>query len=343
MRTENALLLSVITLLGGVTFFLICKCNYNIKQTALKEKSKTAFIEAVNQELKSKGVEGPLLFEIDSKSIIDDKPDSVCLEDELGKHWYMLDPVKNRMNITDDTNLRILHSFIFKEHPIVPDTLNSVWHNQLENHHISINSALSITIVDEKGEIKSQNASKLKWVGSSSLVFTAYIGYACEIEVEGYLNYSIWNIMLTDILINFLLCFLVSSGVYKAVIEIRKRIIKLQQKKIVEVVNRVNNTAIRAYKLRDNIIFYAEKKMVTVNEVEKKVPNQANQLLELFLLNEKNEYIISDDEIMNNLWPDGTGYTERIHKAVTRLRTELHKLDSSIEIERGIETYQLLL
>lgn len=343
MKTKDLILLFLISFVGGTVFYSLCKYTFERKQTELKDKARTAFIEAVNHEVKSKGVEGPLLFNIDSKSVADDMPDSVYIEDELGKHWYVLDPMKNHKNVTNNTNLRFLHSFIFEKYPIVPDTLNSVWHNLLENHHINFNSALSVTVVDGKGKITSQNVSMLKWVGCSSLIFTAYIGYACEIEVKGYLDYSIWNLMLTDILIYFLLCFLVFSGVYKAVKEIRKRVIRLQQKKIVEIVNRVDNTAIRAYKLRDNIIFYAEKKIVTVNEVEKKVPKQANQLLELFLVNEKNGYIVSDDEIMNNLWPDGTGYTERIHKAVGRLRIQLHKIDSSIEIERGIETYQLLI
>ena len=46
---------------------------------------------------------------------------------------------------------------------------------------------------------------------------------------------------------------------------------------------------------------------------------------------------------MKRLWPDGSGDIYRIHKAITRLRSIIYDFDTSIEIKRGVETYQLLL
>lgn len=343
MRTKDLILLFLISFVGGTVFYSLCKYTFERKQTELKDKARTAFIEALNHEVKSKGLEGPLIFNFDSKTVAADVPDSLCLEDELGKHWYPFDSIKNQMNVTDNTNLRFLHSFIFKEHPIIPDTMNASWRSLLKKDAIPFNSALCVSVSDERGNIKSQNILRHKWVNESSLAFMAYIGYVGEIEVKGYLDYSIWNIMLINIFLYLLLCLFCVYGLYKLLKGVQERIYEFKQNKIIEFVNRVESTAIRSYKLRDDIIFYAEKKIVTVNEIENKLPKQANQLLELFLKNEEKAYIISDDEIMRNLWPDGTGYTERVHKAVGRLRVQLHKLDSSIEIERGIETYQLLL
>ena len=54
-------------------------------------------------------------------------------------------------------------------------------------------------------------------------------------------------------------------------------------------------------------------------------------------------YILKDDEIMSKLWPNRKERVENVHKAVGRLRNILHKLDSDIDIKRGVETYQLIL
>ena len=55
------------------------------------------------------------------------------------------------------------------------------------------------------------------------------------------------------------------------------------------------------------------------------------------------DYIVTDAEIMNILWPDGSGHLKRVHKAVARLRTYLIT-DSPIRIEReNLDTYQLII
>ena len=100
-------------------------------------------------------------------------------------------------NITDMTDMRLLHSIVFIEDPLITDSLNSIWRKYLSSSHLPTKSALKISRTNYKGEIDSQTTLDSKWCIPSNMVFTFYMGYACEIEMMGYLHYSIWNIMPT--------------------------------------------------------------------------------------------------------------------------------------------------
>jgi len=135
---------------------------------------------------------------------------------------------------------------------------------------------------------------------------------------------------------------------YKICIVALKKVSTMRQKEIVEIpivklVKEINGTPIRSYVLHDNIIFYAEQKKIEKNGYTKKIPAQSSHLLELFLQRKEEGYVLSDDDIKNRLWSDGSGDIYRIHKAITRLRSIIYDFDTSIEIKRGVETYQLLL
>lgn len=91
------------------------------------------------------------------------------------------------------------------------------------------------------------------------------------------------------------------------------------------------------------MIFYAEKKTIEFRGIKTKLSPQATELLELFLNNKEKHYVLKDDEIMSNLWSYRMECVDNVHKAVGRLRNILHKLDSDIDIKRGVETYQLIL
>ncbi|MDD3037211.1 hypothetical protein [Bacteroides sp.] len=103
----------------------------------------------------------------------------------------------------------------------------------------------------------------------------------------------------------------------------------------------MSNIPVRSYILHDKVLFYAEQRVIEIDGIKKRMPLQACLLLELFLNSEN--YIVTDSEIMNTLWLDGSGHLKRIHKAVARLRTYLMP-DSTIRIEReNLDTYQLIV
>lgn len=358
MKSKNFILLSVIVCMGGIAFFFACKLTYEFKVTELSIKAREAFVEALNQELKSRNLEGDFSSYFNAKSplIMDSLPDSVYMEDASGRYWYKFDPEKNRINITTDARKRFSHSIAFRKSPLLPDSLNARWREWLLKSDTSIQSALCISITNHVGSVKSQNSLNSAWLSSSNLILTVTIGYACEIEVLGYLHYSIWCIMYMEILFYLLLLSVFVYSVYKLCVFIRKKLLSLQTEKIVEVpiiqevlviqeipevVKEVSSTPIRSYTLRENILFYAEQHILKINGVETLVQSQTCLLFELFLITENN--ILTDTVIMAKLWPDGTGTLGRVHKAITRLRALVNEFEPPIKIIRGVESYQLLV
>lgn len=355
MKTTNLILLSIVALIGGIAFFFVCRYTYIYKMTELNQKAKEAFVKAVNQELKSRNMKGDFSFYFNEKSILTEElPDTVYLEDESGKYAYRLYPEKNRINIAHDSKTRFSHSYAFRTNPLLSDSLNTIWREWLLKSNISIQTALCISVNDGKGKVKSQSSSHNVWCSPSNLILHVTIGYACELEIFGYLHYSIWRMMYMEILFYLLLCSLFVYGVYKVCVAAREKLLAQQKEKIVEVpiiqivevpiiqiVKEVSGTPLRVYTLRENILFYAEQKMLKVDGLEKPIRSQLCQLLELFLNAEA--YILTDEVIRKHMWPDGTDSIERVHKVITRLRSFLRENDQSINIARGVGTYQLLL
>lgn len=58
---------------------------------------------------------------------------------------------------------------------------------------------------------------------------------------------------------------------------------------------------------------------------------------------EETGYVLKNSDISENLWSDGSATNDRIHKAVARLRSNIKELDSSIDIEKCVDGYQLVL
>lgn len=342
MKSRNLILLLVIACIGGVAFFFACQYTYELKVAKLSAKAREAFAEALNQELKSRNIEGKLTFSLDAKTVVAEVPDSVCLEDSLGKYWLPMDRDKDRMNITDNVNLRFLHSYVFFKKPIKPDSLNAVWGECLLKSKISAKPALCISVMNRQGDVKSQQTSQSEWCSLSHSVFTVTIGYACEIEVMGYLYYSIWHLMYVEIVFYFFLLIVSIYGIYRIGLVVQDKLMSMRQRLILRV-KEVDATPIRSYLLRENVIFYAEQSIIEKDGVPHKLQPQSCQLLELFLKEKETGYILDDDLINNSLWPDGSGNIDRIYQAITRLRTIISKIDSSMEIKKGSGTYQLLL
>ncbi|WP_077153988.1 hypothetical protein [Bacteroides bouchesdurhonensis] len=347
MKHTKIILLSVIICIGGIFFFSIGRITYESKKSQTKEKAREAFFKALEQELKGRNSDSNNLFFFDIKPTLNANiPDSVCIQDSVGKHWYRLDPKKHFMNITDDVNLRFMHSITFDKNPIILDSLNNIWKKYLLKSDISLKSALCLSVTGRDGEINSKMTSHSEWCNSYNLMFTTYIGYACEIEIIGYLDYSLWHIwhmIYKEILLDLLLYLVMVYGLYKISIIIIMKIKVMRQKEII-IVQGVTNTPARSYMLHDKIIFYAELQIIEKEDgTQEKLQHQTSFLLELFLKAKDDGYVLEDKIIKDNLWPDGSGNHVRLHKAVGRLRSCIHKIDSSLDINRCGSAYQLLI
>lgn len=351
MRIYNAILLFIVACIGGVVFFFACKYTYESKLSVLKQKAKSTFIEAVDQEVKRRNVEGPLVFTLPdiANMKVAELPDSVSIVDSTGIYKLKLDKEKHYNNITTDSSVRFLHSVAFMEHPIQPDSLNLIWKKYLNEAGISMGTALCVSVVDSFGDVTSASTSYSEWCKCSNLVFTISIGYACEIEVMAYLHYSVWNIIYMEIILGLLIYIVCMYMIYKLSLFVQGKIISMRDKEVVKqpvvkiVKEMKDSSSIRSYKLREGFIFHADQNLIEFNGQQKILQPQPSKLLELFLRMEETGYILKNSDISDSLWSNGSATSDRIHKAVARLRSNIKELDSSIDIRKCVDGYQLVL
>lgn len=348
MRLKNIILLSIVICIVGIALFFVCKATYNSKVAELKRKTEEAFYKALEQELKSRNLECGVSFYSKSKTLKTDMPDSVYVEDETGRHLYRLDPKKSAMNITSDVNMRSLQSIAFLEKPINLDSFNSKWRKYLVQSGILTESTLCITVINND-TVTLLNKTRSEWCEPSYLMFTCYIGFGNEIEVIGYTHYSFVHIIGGSILFYLLIYVVCVCAIYKVGIAFQVRMAQIREKKIIrEVIEvpvlAVNDTSIHSYILHENIIFYAERGIIEVNGVEQKIKPQLSRLLELFLKQKDNNYILEDKIMMQELWLKKCDDIRLVHKVITRLRVSFRNANIPIDIKRnGTDSYQLLL
>lgn len=372
MRPKSIILLSVIACIGGIAFFFACRYTYKSKVAELKEKAKKTFVEAVDRELNDRQLKGNFSVYLNLGNIVSETPDTVYLEDESGRYSYQIGLEKKHKNINNDANVRFLHSIAFGKKPLIPDSLNTKWREQLLISGISFKSALCISLTTQDGNVSSSNTYQSEWCNTSNLVFTFYIGYGYEIEVVGYLYYTMWSMIYREMLLYLFLSVVLGYGFYKSFIIISHKIKLLRTKERVEIVKevpveivkevsveiikevpveiqvikevqRVENISLRFYLLRENIIFYADQNLIEVDGIKQNIQAQTSLLLELFINQKDNGYILKEDFIIDKLWPDHSGNDKRMHSAIGRLRLLLRKIDTSFSIINKNGTYQLII
>lgn len=372
MRPKSIILLSVIACIGGIAFFFACRYTYKSKVAELKEKAKKTFVEAVDRELNDRQLKGNFSVYLNLGNIVSETPDTVYLEDESGRYSYQIGLEKKHKNINNDANVRFLHSIAFGKKSLIPDSLNTKWREQLLISGISFKSALCISLTTQDGNVSSSNTYQSEWCNTSNLVFTFYIGYGYEIEVVGYLYYTMWSMIYREMLLYLFLSVVLGYGFYKSFIIISHKIKLLRTKERVEIVKevpvevvkevsveiikevpveiqvikevqRVENIPLRSYLLRENIIFYADQNLIEVDGIKQNIQAQTSLLLELFINQKDNGYILEEDFIKEKLWPNYSGYGERMHSAIGRLRSLLKKIDTSFSITNKNGTYQLII
>ena len=128
----------------------------------------------------------------------------------------------------------MIHSITFKENPIRLDSLNIIWKKYLNESGISQESALYISVMDRFGDVTSTSTSYSEWRKCSNLMFTIFIGYACEIEVMAYLHYSVWNIIYVEIILGLLIYIVCIYMIYKFSLFVQNKIVSIRKKEVIE-------------------------------------------------------------------------------------------------------------
>lgn len=380
MKQRSIILLSIIACIGGAVFFFACKHIYEVKVAGLEQEAKQIFKMALDQDLEKTNLKDDISLNLKAGTKESTASDTVYWTDGKVTKIYLLDKEKQDLNIARESCMRALHTAAFIENPYLPDSLYSSWNRLLQQSNIKFKSAFCFSVIDPDGRVKLQKTIKGEWNDSSNLVFKVYIGYASEINVMGYLYYNWWDILYMEILTLLLIYTILGYVIFKAYIFLCRKIAAMHTKEIVEVikevekevekeviievekevvvevikevekevikevikeVERIDTDSVRSYTFGDNILFYPSMGLIEVNGDKHKMQTQSCTLLELFFLQRDNDFILDASLIKSKLWSDGSGDDKRMYKAITRLREILLKIDSSVEIIKKVDAYQL--
>lgn len=219
------------------------------------------------------------------------------------------------------------------------DSLNKVWRELLFKLNNPIKTCTRISLLNNAAEI-SYSKAPFK-LSSNNILCSFYIGTHCEIEVTGFINYNWWNILSIAIVLLLiglgLLLFIVMKILERLIFKTTGKIkTAMSEDKDIPVSYVTQSSS--TYQLEEGIYFYAELRTLKEGENVVKLTPQLSMLLEAFL--KANQYELTQREIDELLWPDGSGTTERLYTAICRLRKILGQV-SSFQIDCQIDIYRL--
>lgn len=333
----------LLIVLMGVSLICFGLIRYENGVDEFSQRAIDAFYKALEIELANKNIEkGALMVQsrIDI-SKIGQTPQIVGITRATGREEYKVSVEQHQKNVAKDTDTRMLHSFVLERNPIVVDSLNAIWQQILKDSYLIGKTALRMSITNGCGHTITFMTTDSNSFDSAIPLFNCYLGYGCEIELVGFFNYSCWFILGRYVIMYALLILVICIIVYFFVSYMFKR---FYQKVIVtQLVRDMPKGTIRIYQLKENVIFDAEKRLLIIDgQVKVELPLQRCALLEMLLNAE--EYKLSDEVLMEQLWPDHSGTAVRLQQAVKRLRHDLATADLSIHLRRVQPySYQLFI
>ena len=353
-------LLATLCLLG-TSYYAWTLYDAHRKQVAeWNEGAKTAFEEALWLEV-NKRAEVPFYssssVEHGMTTLQERVPDSVSVMTVDGWRRYKIDRYKYDNSLQKETRSRGDLSILLKIHPLSVDVLSVRLDSILLEKEIPVGFQMRYVYTDLKLQNDTTFSSLDKRLSRMDSLTVKYLGFRCEHEITAYVFHSYWLFALTRIdgcilLLPWLLLVLVFIGypkleiwmqrkmMYEKVIEktleVEKEIIVEKEIHVVD----VHMDKIGVFNLPDGTIFDSIASLLTKDGVQQRLQPQSVSLLKLFLSNEDHQ--ASSEEICMKLWGD-TGYSYRLHSAISRLRNDLKAIKSELLVSCSYGLYELKL
>lgn len=330
-------------LIATVFFLFSGYFYYQHRQYTIGEIAKRSFLEAVNDEANKRIHDTQLTVSMLGGEMLKEgeAPRYVVLWDQSGKRRkYKIDSEKHWKNVTMNSDDRTMHSYAFEERALDVDSLNLAWRSCLEKDGVECHTGIYMLLTDRDEKTTSLKSSDSEWCQQSQVFQDFTIGYRCEIECILYLQYSLWTIIGFKGICYMLLYFLLIFILYRGITIFLKR---MDQGKILKkevLMNELNFTT-RVYSLGNNIIYYAERRELCLDEEKITLTNQPAELFEHFI--QKNDHSLSNNEIARLLWNQDYVNENRIYQIINRLRNSLLPFPS-IKVEKvSVGIYRLII
>lgn len=333
--------LATLCLLGTGYYAWMLYDTHRKQVVEWNEGAKLAFEEALWLEV-DKRAEIPIYYsssrEAGTTVLNESLPDTIFITSPLGRRGYHIEQTHYERSLVKESDQRAVLGALLYKYPLCLDTLAMHWDANLANRKIPAQSQIRYIYTDwdlQKDTISSVNESHL-----DSLT-VSYLGFRCEHELVAFVSYPYWLFSLENcywVLLSWVV-FILLVVFYIPLEDFFRR--KFVKDKIVEKEIHVADVTIdkaKIYHLPDESLFDSFAGTITKGDLIHTLLPQSSLLLKLFL--RKENHCLSTTEIEQGLW-NGNGSTDKIHKAIQRLRTDLKKISPDLVIKNINGNYEL--
>ena len=324
--------LATLCLLGTGYYAWMLYDTHRKQVVEWNEGAKLAFEEALWLEV-DKRAEIPIYYsssrEAGTTVLNESLPDTIFITSPLGRRGYHIEQTHYERSLVKESDQRAVLGALLYKYPLCLDTLAMHWDANLANRKIPAQSQIRYIYTDwdlQKDTISSVNESHL-----DSLT-VSYLGFRCEHELVAFVSYPYWLFSLENcywVLLSWVV-FILLVVFYIPLEDFFRR--KFVKDKIVENEIHVADVTIdkaKIYHLPDESLFDSFAGTITKGDLIHTLLPQSSLLLKLFL--RKENHCLSTTEIEQGLW-NGNGSTDKIHKAIQRLRTDLKKISPDLVV-----------
>lgn len=346
MNKEDKILLLTYTFIGVVAAGVTGWYLYQNRQDFWRTQARSAFRMALQEEMRKwKEINVYYYTEPGTKRLSDDsiylqkEPLKVSLTSKHGKKDFLVPYKKRAHNIEQSSTLnRGMHSCLLDTIPLNVDSLNLFWKAQLDKIGYPGTTVVRITVTDWWEHDSCTYSADSLYIPQSDSLLTSYIGNRCEVGVTGYL-YHPWQMtfswkdwaLLAAVIAGCILLFFLQEHISrtyrrffikdKLVVE-EVKVPVIIEKEVPVVVSRERHPHI--YPLEVGVCFDADSRLLKKGDESVKLMPLLAKLLQGLL--DAEGYRLSNEEILQLLWADGSGTSDRLHQNTKRLRTYLSQI-----------------
>ena len=315
--------------------------NYEAQKVEWNTMAQETFREALQFEV-DKRLEIPIYHFSSSRSGIfpvkRPLPDSVRIVSRYGSRWYKLDKKRFERQLMEGSSVNSTLSALIGNYPYSVDTLKHRW-DSLLNLPLKVATSIRYVMTDlgEQNDTAYANRESFVLPIDSSLV--SYIGYRCEAEFVGCVQYpSLWLACglkeWTLLLLPWVLLVFVLSCYQRIHAAVQRKFIK---REIVHVADAPIERA-KIYQLPDGMLFDVMAHTIRKGNEAFRLSPQSVNLLKLLLRSPERKVTI--EEIDQELWK-GKASKGQKDAAISRLRSDLKKASPHFSLDYSNGTYQL--
>ncbi len=335
---EKTKLLLIYTAMGIIAAGITAYFLYQNRMEFWKAQACSAFRVALVKELHERsGIEiyfsrsGNISLPTDSIDL-KKEPIEITLESEYGRRNFLIPYEKHIHNVERYSDIRGMHSYLLHVKPLVADSLNRIWENLLTEMEFSGKTIVRASVADWSEHETYTYSDDSLYVAKSDSLISYYLGTRCEVGVTGYLYNPWWmaftikdQVLLCILVICCFLLFFIQeyiAKVYRCFFV--KKVPVIIEKKVPVFVAEKSQAHI--CQLEKDLHFDADSRKlywINTNRFVKLTSLQA-KLLQGFL--EAKNYRLTINEIIELLWADGSGTSERVHTTIKRLRDCLSEI-----------------